>query len=360
MKIALLLSLLGLGFVQQDAPTATFTEPFLGFQFNHPKTWTVVKPKRKDPARTVFSIPIDGTVDKAELDVVRTDYHASIDLWQTIQLRANEQLHRTVTRQWTQEILGVSMLFSRIDYTERGTPMSAVLGLYYTRTPFKMLMRLTSPTADFDKVFYDYGKTLETLRQLDGKLPQEDDPNITLAVPGKKPEKAPVKPHVIDAGNTGPKVILKAPVTVDVVVSTRKVTLRAPLGWYSENIKGSALDLHEPSLSVPLHIEFYSVLDSDTPIIALTKLSATQLNSFTKVATREDTNPNFNKAGCTVSAVWRLGQGANGDLATCEAAVSKGDYYCLITYSQPDRLKYKADRKLIEDLLKQVGIESAE
>src|ERR1700733_13543235 len=196
MKIGLLLVAAGLLTIRQDVPTATFTEPFAGFQFNYPKTWSVVKPKKhKDGSHTTFSIPIEGSSDTGELDVDRTDYHASIDLWQTIQLRANEQLHRQVVRQWTQEVLGVSMLFSRIDYTERGTPMSSVVGLFYTRTSLKLLLRVTSPTANFDKVFYEFNRILETLRETDGKLPQEDDPSVDLAPVTKKLEKAPEKPH---------------------------------------------------------------------------------------------------------------------------------------------------------------------
>jgi len=342
----------------QDVPTAVFTEPFVGLQFDYPKTWTIVKSKkRKDQDRSTLYIPIEGSSEKAELDVDRTDFHASIDLWQTIQLRANEQLHRQVVRQWTQEVLGVSMLFSRIDYTDHGAPTSAVVGLFYTRTSEKLMLRLTSPTADFDKVYFNFNKLLETLRQTDGKLPEEDNPNVDLAPASKKPELAPVKPHAIDTSAKTAKVVLKAPTTIDLVVSTRKVTMRVPLGWSAENIKGNEFDLKNPNLSSQLHVEFFSTLDSDPPMQALTKLSARVLTSFSTVLTREDTNPGANKAGCTVSLVWRVGKDDKGDVVAGESVGSMGDYYFLTTYRQTDKSQSKADRKLIEALLKQASIE---
>jgi len=358
MKIALLLAAIcGLSF-SQDVPTATFTEPFAGFQFNYPKTWTITKTKKKESWRSVFSIPLEGTSDKAQLEVDRTEFHATTDLWQTIQLRANEQLHRQVVRQWSQEVLGVPMLFSRIDYNDRGTPTSAVVGLFYTRTNEKLLLRLTSPTASFDKVFYEFNRILETMRQTDGKLPQEDDPSVEFTVE-KKMEKAPVTPHVIDAAKTTPTSKVKPPVVVDLVVSLKKVNLRMPLGWSSAKVKGNTLDLTESTLSEPLHVQLFSVLDSDPAMTALTKLSASFLDQFKTVTTREDTNPVANKAGCTVASVWRIGKGDQGDIVACEAMGSMGDYYFLLTYRHTNRASYKTDRKAIDLLLKQVSIELA-
>jgi hypothetical protein len=360
MKTALLLAAIGSLCLYQDVPTATFIEPFVGFQFNYPRTWTIVKSnKRKDRDRTSFSIPVEGSSSKAELDVDRTDYHASIDLWQTIQLRANEQLHRQVVRQWTQEVLGVSMLFSRIDYTDHDVAMSAVAGLYYTKTSQKMFLRLTSRTADFDKVFYEFGRVLETLRQLDGKLPEEDDPTKDLAPAPRKPELADLGPHAIETAKAHKTKETKAPVAVDIVVSTRKVTMHIPEGWAASNVKGNTADLSETSLSHSLHVEGFSLLDSDPAPAALVKLAAMHLDSFSKVYSREDSGPTTNKAGASIAAVWRIGDSAKGPLQTCEAMCALGDYYFLVTYTQTDKVQFKADRKLIELLLKQASVELA-
>lgn len=361
MKTAMLLAAVGCLCFQQDVPTATFTEPFVGFEFSYPKTWTIVKTnKRKESYQTKFSIPVEGSTSPAELDVDRTEYHASIDLWQTIQLRANEQLHRQVVRQWTQEVLGVSMLFCRIDYTDHDTPMSAVAGLFYTRTSQKLFLRLTSRSVDFDKVFFEFSRVLETLRQLDGKLPEEDDPTLDLAPAPKKPELADTGPHAIESAKNHKVRDIKAPIAIDIVVSTRKAVVRVPTGWSADSVKGNAAQLSIASLSKPLHLEAFSTLDSDPAEAALIKLAASQLDTFTKVTSREDMGPVNNKAGDSVAAVWRVGVSANGPLHTCEAMCSAGNTYFLITYSQTDPVLYKADRKLIESMLKQASIELAQ
>jgi len=358
MKIALLFAVVSLLSGHQDVPTTTFTEPFVGFQFKYPKTWTIVKStKKKDSARSTFSIPVDGSSSKAELDVDRTEFHASADLWQTIQLRANEQLHRQVVRQWSQEVLGVSMLFTRIDYTDQGTPMSAVSALYFTRTSQKMLLRLSSRTSDFDKVFFELSHILETLKQIDGNLPEEDDPTKELASAPKKPELAPTSFHAIDSPARHKKPELKAPVTVEVVVSTKKMIVRLPLEWVGDHVKDNTLEVSAPTLNKNLHFELFSLLDSEPGLTALTKLSAAKLDSFTKVTSRVDTGPANNQAGCSVATVWRIGQNAAGNLTTCEAMGTMGGYYFLMTYEQTDSLLGKADRKLIEGLLKQISIE---
>jgi len=360
MKIALLLAAVASLCLAQDVPTVTFTEPFAGLQFNYPKTWTIIKSnKRKDSARTIFSIPIEGSSEKAELDVDHTEFHASIDLWQTIQLRANEQLHRQVVRQWTQDVLGVSILFSRIDYTEQNIPMSAVIGLYFTRTNQKMVWRVTSTFANFDKVFYEFSRILETIRQLDGKIPEEDDPSKDLAPAPKKPEKADLGPHAIETGKTRKTHVVKPPVAVELTVSLRKVELRMPNGWTADGVKGNALELSDSGVSKSIHVELFSLLDSDPAATALTKLAAANLQAYSKVSNREDTGPLTNTAGCSIAAVWRVGVSEKGPLMTCEAMGTSGGYYFLLSYSQTDSVQYKADRKLLELLLKSTTIEPA-
>jgi hypothetical protein len=249
------------------------------------------------------------------------------------------------------------MLFSRIDYTERGNAMTSMVGLFYTRTNEKLLLRLTSPSGDFDKVNIDFGRLLETLRQTDGKLPQEDNPNVDLTDITKKPEPAPIRPHSLDAAPKVTKALFKAPVTIEAVVSTRKVVLRVPEGWKAESIKDNAFDLKSPELPGSIHVQLFSTLDSDAPTVALIKLCASDLDTFLKVNTREDTNPEFNKAGCSISTVWRSGKDANGDLSTCAAAGSMGEYYFLGMYRHPGAASVKAEKKILDTLLKAVSIE---
>ncbi len=373
MNFALLASTIALFTTQQDVPTKTFTEPYLGMQFTYPTTWVMEKTttptltgskkpsKRKpkvDKSRTLFLIPIENSLNKAELEVVRTEYHASIDLWQTIQLRESELDKTQIVRQWEQDILGVPMLFSRIDLGQKGGGNSAIVGLFYTRSSFKLLLRLTAPTSEIDKVTYQFNKMLETLRYTDGKLPQEDDPSIDLDPVGKKLVPVAPTPRIIDAPTKGPKVLFKAPVTADLVVSTRKITLRLPQSWVPEQAKDNVVDLKEASLTAPLHLQVFSSLDSDLAPTALLKLAAKDLNEYTTVASREDSSQKINSAGCTVATVWREGKSSSGDLIVGHASGSMGEYYFLLTYRQTDKALAKADRKVIEALLKQISLET--
>jgi hypothetical protein len=374
MKFALFATALTLIAVQQDATTKTFTEPYLGIQFNYPKSWSIektttptiavspTKSKRKpklDKTRSLFSIPIEDSINKAELEVVRTEYHASIDLWQTIQLRESDLDKTQVVRQWEQDILGVPMLFSRVDSSAHGAQTTAIVGLFYTRTSLKLLLRLTAPSSEIDKVTYEFNKMLETLRYVDGSLPKEDDPSINLEPVTKKLQPVLPTPKVIDAPSVGPKVPLKAPITADITVSTHNVMLRFPEGWSVKNTKDNTVDLVSANVSVPLHLQGFSTLDSDPPTTALLKLSAKDLGDFVKVGSREDTAQKVNAAGCAVSGVWRIGQSSSGDLVTGEASGAMGEYYFLVHYRQTNIVQYKADRKAIELLLKQISIETA-
>lgn len=363
MKFALILAAVAVFAGRQDTPTTLFTEPFVGFQLSYPKTWKIVKStKRKDKGwTTTFSIPVAGSGDKADFVVDRVEYHASTDLWQQIQKDENELLHREVVRQWTQEVLGVSMLFTQLSYVDHGTQTTAVSALYYTRTPEKLLLRVSSPSSDFDAVNFDFARVLETVRQLDGKMPQEDDPTIALATPSKKPTLASLNdPHLIEAVVPHKVVQTKGPVTVRLVVSTRNLIVHLPRDWAGDAIKDNTFDVQYHLLNHPLQVALFSLLDSEPGPTALLKLSAANLNGFSKVATREDTGPKTNKAGCSISATWRVGAGTSGDLATCEAMGTMSGYYFLLTYRQTDLSQLKADRKLIEELLGQISIESVQ
>ena len=87
MNTALLAAVLTLLSPVQESSTKTFTEPYLGIQFNYPKAWTIekttqptlnvrkVNSKKKpknDVTRTLFEVPIPNSMNHGELEVVRT------------------------------------------------------------------------------------------------------------------------------------------------------------------------------------------------------------------------------------------------------------------------------------------------
>jgi hypothetical protein len=336
----------------KQEPTV-FIEQFVGLQFTHPATWKVTK-KTKD--RTYLSIPVQGSSEPAELQIVRTDFHADKEIFQSVQMRINEQLGRTVARQWEQEILGVPMLFTKINFVEGGISKSTLTGLFNTRTSLKMLVRLTAREADYDAVSYEFHQAMETLRTTDGKLPLPDDPGVKLDPAPKKPVALPPPPKLLD-GEKKPVTAVKPTQTAEVTVSLRKVKLLYPEGWTADEVQGNKIVMKHPEVRDPVVLELFTTLDSDPPQRALFKASTVSLGLFTQVTAREDKAAALNKAGASLSSVWRTGKTEKGELASFEAVGAAGEYYFLTSYKQSDMALYKVERKLIESLVDLLTIE---
>ncbi|AIE87040.1 hypothetical protein [Fimbriimonas ginsengisoli] len=340
---------------QGTAANATYTDDYLGLAFNIPPGWSLVR-KTKDMTR--YSLPIEGSSTPAELEIIRAPFHSSKEIWQTIQLRTNETLHREIVRQWEQDVIQVPILFTQINWSDKGTAKTTLTGLYFTRTPLKMLVRLTSPPADFDKVRYEFQTALETLHTTNGTQPVEDDENIKFDVT-KKIQPAPPKAKVIDSGKRNAKLV-KPKVAVPLTVSTKSVTLRIPDGWSATDISDGKLTLHHAKLSAPITVEVRSVLDSEKAGTALLKQAAVTLPDFEAGVKRLDTEPKPNAAGCSVSTVWRIGRGKDGDLITFNATGEQSDFYLLASYRITSKAALKGDQNLIKDLFDKIALETVQ
>jgi len=335
--------------------TAKFSDPFLGLEFTHPATWKVQK-KQKD--RTVFALPIEGSSETAELEISRTPFHSDKSIWQTLQVRANETMQREIVRQWEQDVLQVPVLFTQVNWTDKaGSNRTTLSGLYYTRTPLKLLVRLTSSQGDFDKARYDLMSALESLRTVDGSNPQVDDENVKF---DNLPKKGPVAPPVRKtiSAEVKPTAEVKAPTTVNLTVSTKPVVVRVPEGWTSEEVKEDRFVLKHAEFPSPLTVEVRSTLDSEAPQTGLFKLSSQSLSKFKSVTNRYDTNAKPNKAGCAISTIWRVGKAESGDLVTFEVSGLQAGHYFLMSGSFTDVASFKAARARLDDFLSTVGIES--
>jgi hypothetical protein len=339
----------------QDQKLQTYTEPYAGMVFDYPADWKITK-KEKD--RVIFAIPVAGSTEPAELQVVHTEFHADKDLFQTVQVRINEQLGRTVVRQWEQEVLGVPLLFSRIDYTDKdGIARSSLTGLFYTKTLQKVLFRLDMRQADYDSVTYVFDQAMQTLRTVDGKAPQPDDPSYKFEDVPKKPEKVLPPPKIIDDGNHNGAPV-KPTGSFEATISERKVKLLFPEGWTAEKAEDGKISLTHADLTQPVVVTLYYTLDSDPPKRALYKASSASLSRYLTVDSREDKEDIKNRAGTIVSTTWRLGKSDKGDLVTYYSSGLAGDYYFLATYEQPSLPAYRSERRLIEGLVDQMTIEA--
>ncbi len=344
----------------QDAKT--FTDPMLGLAFSYPKTWTVQKPQGKKPKPgTTLIIPVDGSSSNATLEILRSKFSDSIDLWQTIQLRANETLKREVAKQWQQDVLNVPLLLTKINYTDTksGSPMSALVGLLYTRSDEKLNFRLTAAAADFDKVQYEFQSALESLRTVNGNLPQTEDPS--RPPPETKKGDPPVDntPKIrktVESRKSGAKTF-RPPVSVALNFSSRKVNLLLPEGWTVDPAKDNEVVIHNPGLPDPITIKLFTTLDSDSAKTALLEASNQSLADFQKVARREDVGPIKNRAGCETRIVWREGTTAKGSVHMLQATGELGQFYCMFSLSLPDGLTFRDQKKVLDALLNEISIE---
>jgi hypothetical protein len=345
MKIALALAVLLSAPSPQDV---TYDNPELGFSMKHPATWQVST--KKGDSRIL--IPIADSKEHAILEIFSALYRSDPEIWQTTQLRVNEQLKRTVHRQWQEEFMGVPLLLTKISYEDRGEPKVALIGLLYTATPRKMNFRLTSAAGVYDTVEYEVRSALQTLRTIDGSLPTAENPNRTVDT--AQTTRPPVITR-IDGGPLPPKEIHKGEVAVEATAAGRPVVLRMPAPWGAV-ADGEWFVLRHPDLKGALRVDVASVLDSDPAIRGLFKASTGSLDLFEKVARRDENRPVQNRAGAQTSAIWRTGASSTGPLTTCDAAGWLGDFYWLLEY----RLAGEAgpeDRKLVEALIDGMSVE---
>jgi hypothetical protein len=333
---------------QKDA--TTFSDPYLGLQFNHPASW-IVRRKTKDMTR--YTIPIAGSSEKADLQIFRAIFHNTKDVWQTLQLRSNETMKRKVDRQWEQVVINVPMLCTQLSFIDHGVPVTTLTGLYYTKTPMKMLVRLTAPTSDFDKVKYEFDQSLQSLQTTNQSTPEEDDPNVKFA--DTKPQLAPPKPDIVSVEAPSPPKLLKDLVGVKLIVSTKPVTLKVPHGW-SSSVKDNEVTLGSSKLSGKLVVTVHYSLDSERPAAALVHASAPELDLYNVGVKREDTEPTPNLETCWISTVWRMGATAKGELYSYHASGEQGDFYFIAEYQTHSLKDYQADRKVIRALMDEIAL----
>lgn len=351
----------------QDAQnTQNYTDPQLGLSFAHSSAWILEKPnvpkgtkknRRKNQDDSVhFRIPLTGAVEDADLVIMRAGFSGPPETWQKIQTDTNTNLHREVERQWQQDILGVPLLLTRINYAENGVNRTTLTGLLYNDAPSKLLFRLTGPASDFDKAQFQFDQAMQTLRTTNNELPKAQDPNAPPSQKTAKTDDRGAKHVLYTAPAPAPPKL--APVVIPLVVSTKKVELRVPKGWTADHVDGNTLELHTPELPYPLKVKLASTLDSDPPATALLTASADSLKDFTSVVRRDDTKPVVNEGGCAVASIWRTGKGANGELVSMEAAGTCGDFYFVATCRPVPGPSFAAQRKALEQLLQGISIQA--
>ena len=347
---------------QPDPNLKQYQSLTLGLKFSYPKEWELTINKKGEGR---LLIPMESTSDRAVVEILPVNFRSEPNVWQLTQVAINKTWKREIERQWDEEILGVPLLLTKVNYTDKGTQKTAETGLIYSLGFNKMMYRITASPAEFDKADYMWRQVLQSLRTWDGSLPKvEDQSKIerkdpkTIIKPGKDDDLGhPQVPHEISGT---PKVkLVKAPSAAAFQLGETKLELRVPSDWKVASDKAGVFTLTSPAVSAPVMIKVYAVAGSDPTAMALFKASGESLNDFTKVTKRDEALPAVNRAGAAVGQIWRAGSGAKGDVFTCEASIQGADCYGILTYRVESAQRWGADRRAIEQLLERISIEPA-
>jgi hypothetical protein len=369
MNIAILAAAIGISQGAAVTPPAdvTYRNEWIGVSISHPPTWKVVE-KKSD---AWITIPLKEGTSHAGMSFVAATFGAEPDIWQKSQEHANGQLGFEVLRQWKEEILGVPLLLTKIrsgpgkltsaikavPELPSDQPLVTLIGLVYSRTPRKLLFRLSAPENAYDEAEFVLRKALESLRTLDGSIPQPEDPSKPETAPTiEKPVAAPVKmPIGMVPGSEKPKFVRAAKVH-EVAISGKKVGLYFPEGWTLETAENGAMTLKSADPAIALAVTVSSTLDSDPAVRALIKASAESLKDFEKVVKREENYPKENRAGNTYIRIWRSGEGKSGKVWSFEGVGGTNDFYFLVKNKGVGDLDASM-RKAVEALLDQMSVE---
>lgn len=359
---ALFACVLALAAPQASTPQVPTTQRVdlaqIGLSFDAPKEWEVTYDRRSRDYSIVVPVP-DSSDAKARLVISPVNFRAEKDVWQLSQATFHKNAKREIVRQWEEELLGVPLLLTKVNWNVRSVAQTEVVGLHYADSPRKMMFRLTAAAEDFDKVNFVWRNALLSLRTFDGKAPQANDPNRPFD-PKVKPE-LPTRPPVRNTVDSVNRPATNASLTkgdgsFDLEVARRAVVLRYPTAWKVEANNG-VLTLTHPNVANPVRVTVSSTLDSDPAPRALFRQASQTLADYTKVERRDEILPRPNAAAATLASVWRRGPSANGTLFTLDATVANGEFYLLAGFRSSNPATIGAERRLVEELLEQLTLE---
>lgn len=372
----------------KPASTVLYTNEQLGLAFDHPKDWkqskirvkNEVKFDIKDPhtwrppkydTTTKFLMPLPGVDERGVLEIFSAQFFADQDIWQASQRDINQQIStmnhgadkRTVLRQWTDELLGVPLLMTKIEDNNKGEKRIIETGLMYSATPRKLIFRVSASPENFDKAEYAWQQVMQTMRTTDGRLPSAEDPNRKLTaadmVPGgfhKVIWTAPAPP---------PLTPIKSPVVNDATAGGKTVHLRSPNGWkVQKNLDGS-FTLTSAELPGPVTVTVASDLDSEPPDRALIRSAGRTLGAFSVVDKREESGPNPTHAQMKSYTIFRRGYADAAKskpefsfdaTAWITPSATSGDIYYILSWTGSDA-NWERDKKALEGLVDVLGID---
>ena len=356
----------------QLTPMQTFNNEELGLAFDYPKNWkkskvkvqndthfVVTDPKTWRPAKsdntTRFLMPLPGTDERGEVEIFAVIFNQDQDTWQTIQRDINDKMNRQVLRQWSEEVLGVPLLMTKIESKDKGLDTVTESGLMYSATPRKFIFRVSASPENFEKADYEFRQVLLTLRTTDGKLPSAEDPNRKITPADLTPG---AYKHVIW---TAPPAVTpqfaKGDTLAEPTSGGKIVNLQGPAGWKATKNTDGSYALMNPDLPGSVKLTVANDLDSDDAGRALIRSSGATLSLFKTVAKREEQGAD-NRGQAITRWIFRRGIGNDSKpLFGFDAGGVNGDDYWILSWTSTTPASVGKDRKILEGLVSVLHIE---
>lgn len=343
MTTVALVALIALG--QSQPTTKTFVTSDRFFEMQIPTSWSVKKEKTRQ--LVTFAVP-DGT---ATVEVYGTRYLQPAEDWQALQRTVNEQLKRTIVRQWDEEIMSVPMLFTSLKYNEpKEGDIGVLIGLLYSNTNEKFHFRLAAPLASLETAESAWRTALLTMRTGSGGKPTAEDGN-----PESTAEVKPISEGMtlsMAASTNKPKPL--GPVKFAFTTSGRAGTLRLPKG--AVVTEGSPNSIEWGGFKT-IQLSVYSNDDSPASALFLMQEVNKDLDRYKTVSLRENFGPKKNSVGLDTLAIVRKGVTADGDLQSIAAAGDNGKFYFVIRSDSREAKEFGRHRDALLKLVNQVGFE---
>lgn len=332
------LALLAVG---QAKDLRTYRDDSLGLEFQHPKSWTV----RKERLFSVIEFKTKSG-QPVKVQIIDTAYRSDAEKWQGLQRDISETSKRQVLRQWTEELLGVPLLLTKVSEVVGAETRVTLIGLLYSRTIEKLNFRMSSSAVAADEAEAEWRQALLTIRTVSGAIPAAESPGTKVEAPVK-----PTKPKPEAVWN--PK--LEAPPKTGKASNRQRVDkwdYYMPDGW---TVTGE--EAKHPKLKGKITIRAAAGGPNQARNSWL-RIGGVSLDEFTKVDHREETAPYPNRAGVGVIVGRRWGQGASTPLFAVYALGWADDKFWLLDYRATSKADYEADRELLQDLIDRTSVET--
>jgi hypothetical protein len=332
---------------------ATYTDREMNLSFTHPTTWKITKREKRDQ-RVIFNVPLEGG-KPGELELIRAQFRGEKDAWQSLQLTSNELQKRTVTRQWEQTVLGVPLLFTQVQFTDRGTAFTQVSGLFYSRTAQKLLFHLKAPASGFESAFFEWQRSLESFRTITGaELPVEDP----AAPPETRPRPGPVNVRKVVDALKPPQKRKDLTFAGQMSVSGKTAQIDLPPGWRLSAVDGARAKLVHAKRALDVGIVLSYALDSPDPLRVLIEQTTKRLEEFNRVKQREDVERVVTPYGLRGS-VARIGEGKSGTLVQFDGYYANPDFYIMFEYVSADAKRWPEARQELYTLQSSINVQLA-